>query len=167
MAAMVVPLVAGPGPAAKAAQVTGPRAASPSADVYMELDDAQFCNHLNACGSVTLWLNKTTGYLHAEVSSNPDASSQHPPIPGSEVTLEASGYEDFRNVPYTWRAWVPASGSNDWFANTQDVFWSAPGVGWWWRACGYIGSGDGCTMNWKVTYSAQGGWQIDRYPPES
>lgn len=159
-AAMIVPSGGEGGHTANAAQASGAQRASSSTDVYEELDDAPFCNHIGACGYATLWLNLNTGDLHAEVSSE-----GHQPIPGSEVKLQVSGYEDFRNVAHTWPAWVPESGPNDWLANSPDVPWNALGVGYWWNASGYIGSGDGFTMNWKVT-KTQSGWDIQRYPPE-
>jgi hypothetical protein len=186
IAAMIVPSVAGTGPAAKAAQVTGARsatgtggitrtvtttgirptagmrAATAAGDFITPLEDEQWCTVHYVCVDTTLWLDETSGDLHAELSS--DDNGQHEAIPGSEATLDASGYPDFRNMPYRWRGYVPSSGPNDWYANTPDVFWSTPGVNWWWRACGYVGSDGLCTMSWKVTYSQQTGWDIEQWP---
>jgi hypothetical protein len=163
-AAVVVPAVAGTGPGAQVAYAATARSAVTPADSYLPIERDTFCNRSNACGDVTLWLDTSTGYLHAELNGD-DLNGGHPAIPGSEVTLQTSGYEDFRNVPYTWRAWVPGSGADDWLANTRDVFYTAPGANWWWRACGYIGSAHICTMNWKITYAAGLGWKEVPYPP--
>ncbi len=62
-------------------------------------------------------------------------------ISGSVVQLQASGYQDFRNVPYKWSATVPWNST--WTA-TQNVNPSNL-PGWWFRACGWIGSGTACT----------------------
>jgi hypothetical protein len=172
MAFVVVPAGTGTAPAAKAAQTpgaraAGARAASVSPDDYEAVTAVDFCNSSGACGQATLWLNDSTdyttgGYLHAELASTGDANDPNPPIPGSEVALETSGYGDFRNVPYTWRGWVPSSGSQQWYANTQDVYYRAPGDNWWWRACGYIGSASACTLAVKFTRTSDG-WQITYY----
>jgi hypothetical protein len=161
IAIMLVPVVTGTAPAAKAAQAADAQAAAASPDEYDDLTIADFCNNAGACGAATLWLDTLNGDMHAELNSTGLADDPHPPIPGSEVTLQTSGYDDFRNVPYTWRAWVPSSGSQQWYANTQDVSYAYPGANWWWRACGYIGSASMCTVNVKVTYSVADGWQFE------
>lgn len=162
-ATIVVPRVAGVGPGVQAAQAATVRPAVTPADSYHGFPSVIVCNTSGVCGDVTLWLDTSTGNLHAEVQGD-DLQGNAVPIPGAEVALQTSGYEDFRNVPYIYRAWVPSSGMYDWLANTQDVSYSAPGANWWWRACGYIGNGAKCTASWKFTYTVGLGWKWVSYP---
>lgn len=144
-----------------ASAATGTRGAAPTAapatDQYWHASAALF-NSSGHIADVYLWLDLDTGDVHAEVGS-PIGEIQ-----GSVIKLQTSGYIDFRNVPYSWSATVPA---NAWYTNTTDVRYNNFGNNWWWRACGYVGSGKACTDSWKFTYSVSVGWQETLGQPQT
>lgn len=108
----------------------------------------------NANGHIAdayLWLNLDTGDVHAEVASVSGGEIQ-----GSVIKLETSGYVDFRNIPYSWSRTVPTGYS---YTNTPDIRYNNYGNNWWWKACGYVGSGHACTGPWKFTYAVGLGFQ--------
>jgi hypothetical protein len=67
-------------------------------------------------------------------------------IGGSVVRLEASGYADFRNVPYSYPATVPQGADG---VAAGGVPYNIHGAGWWWRTCGWVGSRSACTRGYS------------------
>jgi hypothetical protein len=133
-----------------AACVPTTASATPAADSYWHAS-AQIFNSTGYVADANLWLNLDSGDVHAEVVGYNNGN-----IPGSVIKLQTSGYIDFRNIPHSWSKTVPAGQH---LANTGDIRYNAYGNSWWWRACGYVGSGRACTDSWKFTYSGQGiGW---------
>ncbi|MFB9838662.1 hypothetical protein [Actinoallomurus acaciae] len=120
------------------------------------LDEPAVCNSQNVCGRIELYLNESNGQVHARLISREGA------ITGSVAKLETSGYDDFRNVPYAWSRTVgdTTHGDGSTYVNTDDVSYSYPGADWWWRGCGYIGSGGYCTYAFTFSYSTGIGWKI-------
>lgn len=146
---------------ASASATTGTRDsvpnAAPAADPYWHTSVPLY-NSSGHIADVYLWLNLDTGDVHAEVGSSLGE------IQGSVIKLQTSGYINFYNVPYSWQATVPA---NAWYTNTGDVRYNNFGNNWWWRACGYVGSGKACTDSWKFTYSTSVGWQEIHGQPQT
>lgn len=140
-----------------AAAAARPAAAPPVPDAFWH-SSVPIYNSSGYIADAYLWLNLSSGEVHAEVSSPFGA------IGGSVIKLQTSGYINFSNVPHSWPNTVTAGAS---YVNTGNVRYNEFGNNWWWRACGYVGSGKACTYSWKFTYSTTVGWQETQGLPQT
>ena len=102
-------------------------------------------NSTGHVGYINVVLDKVTGCVWAWISGY-----NHGNIQGSVVKLQHSGYIDFRTIAHSWPNTVQPG---QWNAYAGGFFYNQYGENYWWRGCGYIGSGSACTHTWKFVKS--------------